>query len=51
MAVIFFRGRYFQKEMILHSNHWYLTYALNYQDIEDLMKERGFDIDHGTINR
>ena len=30
---------------------WYLAYALSYRDIEELMQERGFSVDHSTINR
>ena len=37
--------------MILQSVRWYLAYALSYRDIEELMQERGFSVDHSTINR
>ncbi|MCP3675474.1 MAG: IS6 family transposase, partial [Gammaproteobacteria bacterium] len=37
--------------MILQSVRWYLAYALSYRDIEEIMKERGFDVDHSTILR
>jgi len=49
--MIKFSGRHFQKGMILQSIRWYLTYALSYRDIEELMEERGFTVDHSTINR
>ena len=49
--MINFKGRHFQKDMILQSIRWYLTYALSYRDIEELMEERGFFVDHSTINR
>jgi len=49
--MINFHGRHFQKDMILQSIRWYLTYALSYRDIEELMEERGFSVDHSTINR
>jgi len=49
--MIKFKGRHFQKDMILQSVRWYLTYALSYRDIEELMEERGFSVDHSTINR
>ena len=49
--MINFNGRHFQKDMILQSIRWYLTYALSYRDIEELMHERGFSVDHSTINR
>ena len=48
---ISFKGRHFQKDMMLQSIRWYLAYALSYREIEGLMKERGFEVDHSTINR
>jgi len=51
MADISFKGRHFQKDMILQSVRWYLAYSLSYRDIEELMQERGFSVDHSTINR
>ena len=51
MADISFKGRHFQKDMILQSGRWYLAYSLSYPDIEELMQERGFSVDHSTINR
>ena len=37
--------------MILQSMRWYLAYALSYRDIEEMMAEPGFSVDHSTINR
>ncbi|MCP4412563.1 MAG: IS6 family transposase [Gammaproteobacteria bacterium] len=51
MTSISFKGRHFQQDMILQSVRWYLAYALSYRDIEEIMKERGFDVDHSTIQR
>ena len=51
MPTISFKGRHFQHDMILQSIRWYLTYSLSYRDIEELMAERGFSVDHSTINR
>jgi len=51
MAAISFKGRHFQQDMIVQSIRWYLAYALSYRDIEELMHERGFSVDHSTINR
>ena len=30
---------------------WYVAYSLSYRDIEELMSERGINVDHSTINR
>ncbi len=51
MAVISFKGRHFQRDMILQSVRWYLAYSLSYRDIEEIMQERGFDVDHSTLHR
>jgi putative transposase len=51
MPTISFKGRHFQRDMILQSMRWYLAYALSYRDIEEMMAERGFSVDHSTINR
>ncbi len=49
--MISFKGRHFEREMILQSIRWYLAYSLSYRDIEEIMKERGFEVDHSTIQR
>ena len=51
MAAISFKGRHFQHDMILQSVRWYLAYSLSYRDIEEMMAERGFSVDHSTLNR
>ena len=51
MPTISFKGRHLQRDMILQSMRWYLAYALSYRDIEEMMAERGFSVDHSTINR
>ena len=47
--MISFKGRHFQQTTILQSVRWYLAYSLSYRDIEEIMKERGFEVDHSTI--
>ena len=49
--MISFKGRHFQQEMILQCVRWYLAYSLSYRNIEEIMKERGFEVDHSTIQR
>ena len=49
--MISFKGRHFEKTPILMSIRWYLAYALSYRDIEELMLERGVNVDHSTVNR
>lgn len=37
--------------MILLAVRWYLRYGLSYRDVEELLAERGVDVDHVTIYR
>ncbi|MEO1131176.1 MAG: IS6 family transposase [Cyanobacteria bacterium J06639_1] len=46
-----FKWRHYQSELILLNVRWYLRYALSYRDLEEMMAERGLDIDHSTIAR
>ena len=49
--MIDFKGRHFQQEMMLQSIRWYLAYLLSYRNLEEIMKERGFEVDHSTLQR
>src|SRR5919199_2192462 len=46
-----FKWRHFQAEIILLCVRWYLRYALSYRDLEEMMLERGLQVDHTTIYR
>ena len=46
-----FKGRHFEAGLIVQAVSWYLRYPLSYRDIEDLLLERGLDVDHSTVNR
>jgi len=46
-----FKGARFPKSIILQVVSWYLRYSLSYRDIEELMAERGVEVDHATIQR
>ena len=48
---ISFKGRHFFKDIIVMAVRWYVAYSLSYRDIEELMAERGINVDHATINR
>jgi len=50
MAVSF-KGAHFPKEVILMGVRWYVAYPLSPRHVEELMEERGVDVDHSTINR
>ena len=46
-----FSRRHFPTDVILTTIRWYLRYKLSYRDIEELIAERGIEVDHSTINR
>ena len=46
-----FRGRHFQDEIIILCVRWYLRYSLSYRDLEEMMAERGVEVDHSTIDK
>ncbi len=46
-----FKGRHFQSDILLLCIRWYLRYSLSYRDLEEIMLERGLQVDHTTIYR
>jgi transposase-like protein len=46
-----FKWKHYQKEKILLCVRWYLRYSLSYRDLEEMMLERGIEVDHTTIYR
>ena len=46
-----FHGGYFPKCIVLQTLFLYLRYSLSYRDIEELLKERGVELDHATVQR
>lgn len=48
---ISFKGAHYPKEVILHAVFFYLRYGVSYRDLEEIMAERGVDLDHATLNR
>ena len=46
-----FRGRHFEATLIVQAVSWYLRYPLSYRDIEEMLLERGLEVDHFTLNR
>ena len=48
---ISFAGYRFPPDLILLAVRWYLRYGLSYRDVQELLAERGVDVDHVTIYR
>jgi len=46
-----FKGRHFAREMILFAVRWYLQSPLSYQQVADLVTERGFKVNKSTVWR
>ena len=46
-----FSGRHYPKFIIVQAVRWYVSYGLSYRNIEEMMAERGFPMDHSTLNR
>jgi transposase-like protein len=46
-----FRGRHFDRTVIVLCVRWYITYKLSYRGLVEMMAERGVDVSHTTILR
>ena len=46
-----FKGRHFDREIVVLCVRWYLSYKLSYRDLVAIMNERGIDLAHTTILR
>lgn len=49
--MISFKGRHFPKDIILMAVRWKLAYPFSYRNIEEMMEERGTEIDHSTVQK
>jgi transposase-like protein len=49
--MIDFKGHRFEKDIILLCVRWYLAYPLSYRNLEEMMEERGVQVDHSNIYR
>ena len=48
--MIEFKGSHFEREVILWGMRWYVAYRISYRQLEEMMQERGVEVDH-SINR
>jgi len=49
--MIEFKGSYFEHDAILGGVRWYVAYPISYRQLEEMMEERGVEVDHSTLNR
>ena len=45
------KGMRFPIDVILMCIRWYAAYPLSYRHVEEMMAERGVNVDHSSINR
>ena len=46
-----FKWRHYQGQIILGCVRWYCKYGISYRDLEEMMYERGVEVDHTTLYR
>jgi transposase-like protein len=46
-----FKGRHFDREIIVLCVRWYLRYKLSFRDLVEMMAEPGLSLAHTTIMR
>ncbi|HVG33725.1 MAG TPA: IS6 family transposase [Pyrinomonadaceae bacterium] len=46
-----FKWRHYEPTIILLCVRWYCRYQLSYRDTEEMMRERGLNVDHSTVFR
>ena len=46
-----FRWRHFRGDIILWAVRWYCRYGISYRNLEEMIEERGVDVDHTTLDR
>jgi transposase-like protein len=46
-----FAGFRFPPDVIVRAVRWYLRFGLSYRDVEELLAERGVEVDHVTVYR
>ena len=49
--MVSFKGAHHPKSVILYAVYFYVRFAVSYRDLEEIMAERGVDVDHTTLNR
>ncbi len=46
-----FKGRHFTGIIILWAVRWYCKYGISYRELQEMLAERGVNVDHTTIYR
>ncbi len=46
-----FKGKQFEKDIIMVAVCYYLRYNLSYRDVSEILNERGINVCHTTVYR
>ena len=46
-----FKWRHFAGEVIFWAVRWYCRYSISYRELEEMLAERGVEVDHTTLYR
>ena len=49
--MIDFKGSHFEREIVLWGARWHVAYPMSNRHLEEMMEERGVEVDHSTLNR
>ena len=51
VTIMDFKGSQFERDIILWGVRWYVAYPISYRQLEEMMQERGVEVDHSSLNR
>ena len=46
-----FKGSQVERDILLWGVRWYVAYPISYRPLEEMMQERGVEMDHSNLNR
>ena len=46
-----FKGSQIERDILLWGVRWYVAYPISYRPLEEMMQERGVEMDHSNLNR
>jgi transposase-like protein len=50
-TVVDFKGNHFEREIVLWDMRWYVAYPISYRQLDEMMEDRGAEVDHSSLNR
>ena len=50
-TIMDFKGSQFERDIILWGVRWYVAYPISYRQLQEMMQERGVEVDHSSLNR